>query len=204
MKIALLGGAFNPPHLGHVIIARQVLDFTDVDEVWYLPNWGQYYFGRKPHKEVAPAEHRLAMLNYLVFDKAITSTIEIDHQLDGQTIHLLPHLPPEHELSFIIGSDQLPTFRLWQGWQELLKTMRFLIFPRYGYPVVEPIEENMSIVKHELLIETSISSTIVRERIKKGLSISQFVPLGVANYIQEHNLYLEGARGRPEEKRVTY
>ena len=64
MKIALLGGAFNPPHLGHVMIARQVLDFTDTDEVWFLPNYGQI-----PPKPVAPVADRLAMANLIVFPK---------------------------------------------------------------------------------------------------------------------------------------
>jgi nicotinate-nucleotide adenylyltransferase len=101
MKIALLGGSFNPPHLGHVLIARQVLDFGGVDEVWFLPNWGQSF-----EKPVASPEDRLAMTQCIVMQKTKVSTIEIDHKLDGKTINLLPYLPPDNSYVFIIGSDQ--------------------------------------------------------------------------------------------------
>ncbi len=192
MKIGILGGAFNPPHIGHLWIAKQVLDFTDLDQVWFLPNFGQKYYGINPHKLVAPAEHRVAMTQMLEFPGAQTSTLEIAHELDGQTIHLLPHLPREHDFSFIMGSDQLPRFTEWHGYQELLTAMRFLVFPRFGYPM-EPLHENMRILDHkELLVTADISSTKIRERVKRGLSIDGFVPPAVARYIHEQGLYREG------------
>lgn len=183
MNIALLGGAFNPPHIGHLLIAQQVLDFTDTDEVWFLPNYGQH-----PPKPVAHFNHRVAMTKMLTLSQSRLSTLEIDHKLDGQTINLLPYLPQEHDFSFIIGSDQLALFHLWGQWQKLLKILPFWVFPRYGYPN-EPLYENMRVVNHELLIGSNISSTKIRERVKRGLSIDQFVPQGVEEYIKKHGLY---------------
>jgi nicotinate-nucleotide adenylyltransferase len=183
MNIALLGGAFNPPHNGHLMIAQQVLDYTKSDEVWFLPNYDQI-----PPKPVASVEHRLAMANLLVADKTHVSTLEINNKLDGDTIHLLPFLPKEHQFSFVIGSDQLPTFHLWGDWETLLEKMPFFIFPRYGYPN-EPLYKNMHVVNHELLIGSNISSTKIRERVKLGLSIDQFVPKEIAEYIKEKRLY---------------
>lgn len=183
MNIGLLGGAFNPPHVGHVMIAEQVLNFTDCDEVWFLPSFGQI-----PPKPVADVAHRLAMTSLLTIDRTRVSTLEIDHNLDGDTIHLLPFLPKEHAFRFIIGSDQLPTFHLWGRWQELLQTLPFLVFPRYGFPN-EPSYPNMTVVSHELLIGSNISSTKIRERVKLGLSIDQFVPPAVSDYIKNHELY---------------
>jgi nicotinate-nucleotide adenylyltransferase len=183
MKIALLGGAFNPPHLGHLLIAQQVLDFTGVDEVWFLPNFGQI-----PPKPVETLAHRLAMTNMLHLPKTRISTLEIDHELDGDTINLLPHLPPEHEFSFIIGSDQLPTFHLWGQWETLLAKMPFWVFPRYGYPN-EPLYPNMKLISHKALVGSNISSTKIRERIRAGLSIDTFVPEEVSLYIKKHALY---------------
>lgn len=192
MKVALLGGAFNPPHLGHLWIARQVLDFTDVDRVWYVPNFGQKYFGITPHKVVASVEDRIAMTRLTEFSCVTTSTIETDHKLDGQTIHLLPLLPAEHEFSFIIGSDQLPRFNQWYGYEELTKAMRFLVFPRFGYPI-EQLYPGMEVVDHEeFLVTTNISSTKVRARVAKNLPISGFVDPSVERYIYNHGLYREG------------
>lgn len=183
MKIALLGGAFNPPHLGHILIARQVLDFAGVDELWFLPNFGQSF-----EKPVAPARDRLAMTRLLTMPKTKVSTLEIDHQLNGQTINLLPFLPKEHQFVFVIGSDQLPVFHLWGKWQELLTKMPFLVFPRYGYSS-EPLYPNMTVLSNENLIVSNVSSTKIRNRVKAGLSIENFVPAGVAEYIKSHNLY---------------
>lgn len=183
MKVGLLGGAFNPPHIGHLVIAQQVLDFTDIDEVWFLPNYEQI-----PPKPVADVAHRLAMTKLLTLDNTRVSTLEIDNKLDGDTIRLLPHLPKEHEFRFIVGSDQLPTFHLWGRWEELIQQLPFLVFPRYGFPN-EPLYPNMTIVTSELLIGTNLSSTKIRERVRYGLSIEQFVPPLVASYISSHHLY---------------
>lgn len=183
MKIGLLGGVFNPPHLGHIIIARQILDYAGMDEVWFVPNFGQSF-----DKPVAPVTDRLAMTNLLTMPKTRVSTLEIDHKLNGQTINLIPFLPSGNEYFFIIGSDQLPVFHLWGRWQELLHQIPFLVFPRYGYPS-EPLYENMTLVNHNHLIVSNISSTKIRARVKSGLSISEFVPGGVEEYIRIHNLY---------------
>lgn len=182
-RIALLGGAFNPPHLGHVLIARQVLDFAGVDEVWLLPNYGQSF-----EKPVAPWEDRLAMTRMISLPHVIVSTIEIDHQLDGRTIHLLPYLPPGNEYVFVMGSDQLPVFHLWGSYRELLERMKFLVFPRFGYPL-QPLFPNMTVLSHELLMTSDISSTKIRGRVSAGLSIAGFVPEGVEEYIINHGLY---------------
>jgi nicotinate-nucleotide adenylyltransferase len=189
MKIAILGGAFNPPHLGHLLIARQVLDFTDTEELWFLPNFGQKYLGgNNPAKITASYVDRLAMAQMITLPQTRVSAVEIDHQLDGQTINLIPHLPKENIYSFVIGSDWLPSFHLWNGYQELLKFMSFIVFPRLGYSS-EPLYPNMTVLHHEHLVLSNISSTKVRARVAAGLSIAEFVPGGVEEYIRAHALY---------------
>ncbi len=201
MRIGILGGAFNPPHIGHLWIAQQVLNFTDVDQVWLLPNFGHRYFGIAPHKVTAPVADRLAMTRFLESDKIHTSTMEIDHETSGQTIELLPLLPKEHEFSFIIGSDQLPRFDEWQGHEELTRAMRFLVFPRFGYPI-EKLYPGMKVIDHEdMLVTTNISSTKIRARIAKNLSIHDFVDPRVAAYIHNHGLYREGVGMHKEQSK---
>jgi len=184
MKIGLLGGKFNPPHLGHLLIAQQVLDFAEFDEVWFVPNYGQSF-----HEPVAPVADRLAMTKLIRVPNTNVSTLEIDNKLDGKTIHLLPFLSKVHSYTFIIGSDQLATFHEWGEYKQLVKQIPFLVFPRYGYPS-EPLYENMSVLGHKALIASNISSTKVRDRIKQHLPIEMFVPEGVAEYIQKHKLYI--------------
>lgn len=186
MKVALFGGVFNPPHLGHLMIAQQVLDFTDIEEVWFLPNYGQH--PPKPH--VAPVVDRLAMAQMLVLPKTRVSTLEIDKKLDGNTINLLPHLPKEHAYTFLMGSDWLPSFHLWGNWEELLTRLPFLVFPRSGYPT-EPLYENMKLLAHDALITSNLSSTKIRARVKAGLLIDNFVPTAVAAYMSNHHLYAD-------------
>jgi nicotinate-nucleotide adenylyltransferase len=183
MNIALLGGVFNPPHIGHILIAQQILDFTDTDEVWFLPNYAQ-----SPPKPAASVTDRLAMAKLLNLPKTHVSTIEIDNKLDGETVHILSFLPKEHRFSFIIGSDQLPSLHQWLEWEKLTRTLPFFVFPRYGYPN-EPLYENMKVITHEFLIGSNISSSKVRDRVKNKLPIAGFVPKEIAKYIEEHGLY---------------
>lgn len=184
MNIGLFGGVFNPPHLGHLMIARQVLDYTDIDEVWFLPNFGQ----SPPKDGVAAVAHRVAMTKLITFPRAVLSTIEIDHELRGNTIDLLPHLPPDHTYTFIMGSDWLPGFTKWARWEELLDKLPFLVFPRNDHPA-SPLYKNMTILAHRDLITSNISSTKVRVRIASGLSIDEFVPKKVVEYIKKHGIY---------------
>ena len=184
MKIGLFGGVFNPPHLGHLMIAQQVLDYTDIDEVWFVPNYGQ----SPPKEGVAPVVDRLAMTDLLKLPKTKVSTLEIDHKLKGNTIDLLSLLPKKHSYTFIMGSDWLPGFTKWMRWEELLERVPFLVFPRTDHPS-GPLYKHMTLLAHPDLITSNISSTKVRARIAAGLSVDQFVPKEIAHYIKEHGLY---------------
>lgn len=191
MKIGLLGGTFNPPHIGHLLVAQQVLNFTLCDEVWMVPAYKHTF-----QKPAAPVEHRVEMTKILAGSiappkhKSIkVCTLEVDHELNGNTIHLLPLLPKEHTYHFIIGSDQLPSFHLWGQWKELLKILPFFVFPRYGYPN-EPLYVGMTMVNDQSLVVSNISSTKVRDRIKRGLSTQIFLPEPLEKYIAKNKLYV--------------
>ncbi|EKD64487.1 MAG: hypothetical protein ACD_50C00375G0001 [uncultured bacterium] len=137
---------------------------------------------------MASVKDRLAMTKMLSLPKTKISTLEIDNKLSGNTIELLPYLPKEHSYTFIMGVDWLPSFTQWGSWQELIKKLPFLVFPRSGFPN-EPLYENMTVLSHPLLMINDISATKIRERVKQGLPIDQFVPSGVAEYIKTHELY---------------
>lgn len=184
MKIGLFGGVFNPPHFGHLMIAQQVLDYTDIEEIWFLPNYGQ----NPPKAGVAQVADRLEMAKLLTLPKTKVSTIEIDNKLSGCTIDLLSFLPKEHTYTFIMGSDWLPGFTKWVRWEELLTKLPFLVFPRNDHPT-SPLYQNMTLLTHPDLITSNVSSTKIRARIAAGLPIDQFVPAAVVQYINNHELY---------------
>lgn len=191
MNIGILGGSFNPPHLGHILVAQQVLDFTHLDEVWFLPAFTHTF-----DKPLAPVSNRLEMAKLLHLPRTKVSTLEIDHHLDGNTINLVPILKekyPHDQFTFIMGSDQLPYFTKWGNWEKLLDVLPFLIVPRASYSF-EPMYKGMSILNSPEFITTNISSSMVRSRIKKGLSIEYLVTKEVREYIKEMGLYVEKHR----------
>jgi nicotinate-nucleotide adenylyltransferase len=184
MKIGLFGGVFNPPHVGYLMVAQQILEYTDIEEIWFLPNRGQH-----PVKSgVASVEDRLAMARLLTLPNTKVSTLEIDNTLNGKTIDLLPFLPKEHTYIFIMGSDWLSGFTKWGRWEELVEKLHFLVFTRNDHPI-SPLYKNMKLLTHPNLITSNISSTKIRARIAAGLPIDQFVPAAVAQYINIHELY---------------
>lgn len=186
MHIGILGGSFNPPHLGHLLIAQQILDYTNIDKIWFLPAFRHTF-----DKPLASVSDRLAMTRLLKLAHTQVSTLEIDHQTHGDTIELIPILKkeyPKYSFTFIMGSDQLPAFTKWGSWGVLLKQIPFLVVPRASYPLA-PLYPGMKILNNPLFITTNISSSMVRARIKKNLSIDYLVIDEVKKYIQEKGLY---------------
>ena len=186
MRIGILGSYFNPPHLGHTLIAQQCLDFAGFDKIWLLPGLHSTF-----NKELIDITHRLSMTKLIQLPQTEVSTLEIDHKLDGNTINLVPILKKKYSkdtFTFVIGSDQLPTFHKWGSWRELLGKLPFLVVPRAGYPL-EPLYAGMKLFTHPLFAMTNISSSLVRERVKQGLSIDTFVTKEVRKYIERQGLY---------------
>lgn len=173
MKIALLGGSFDPPHLGHLIMAVQMKEKFLMDEVWFIPCY-EHAFG----KQLSPADHRLAMCKLIEDGNIKASDIEIKRKKVSYTIDTLRELTalyPEHEFHWIIGSDQEEDFHKWKNAEELRKKYRFIVFPRG--------EDRND------LITTNISSTFIRNRIAVGKPVTHLVTAAVEEYIYKFKLY---------------
>jgi nicotinate-nucleotide adenylyltransferase len=198
MRIAILGGSFDPPHWGHLFIASQVKEFLEVDQVWLMPLY-QHAFDKK----VSSVEHRLAMTKLLEGDSLKVSTYEIDQQKTSYTIETLDGLAAkyrEHTFSWILGSDQLAVFYKYKDWQDIIARHSVIVFPReYLLPHLEEevknalqlqtIPPNVIVLQNSDLILTNISSTKIRDRVKNNRSIHNYVPEKVEEYIKEHDLY---------------
>jgi nicotinate-nucleotide adenylyltransferase len=193
MNIALFGGSFNPPTIGHQLVIRQTLELVNsLDMIWLLPDY-QHSFAK--NETLAPAADRLAMTRVLTGMRVKLETCCIDRQMSGNTIEHLRYLQQEHpkqKFFFLMGSDNLAGFTRWPEWRTLLHLLPFYIYPRAGYPM-EPIYQNMVTLTHPQQVITNISSTLVRERIAQHLPWEYLVPPPVADYIKQKRLFSAGA-----------
>jgi len=188
MHIAFLGGAFDPPHFGHLLVARQILDFSEIDEVWLMP-----CFSHPFDKNMSAVRHRLAMAKLCSKGKIKVSDWEIKQEKISYSINTLDRLSQkfsQHQFSFIIGSEQTVSFKKWKDWQKILKKYRVWVFPRDGFsPKAGTVLAGMVLVKHRLLVTSALASTKIRKRANKGLDLRYFVPEKVEAYIKKYNLY---------------
>lgn len=191
MRVGLFGGAFDPPHTGHLIVADGVRQSLALDRVLFLP----YALG--PHRSApptAPADDRLAMLGLALSG---TEGLEVDGRELARggasyTIDTLRELqagPASDEHWLIMGSDQLRTLTSWREWAEVLDRARIAFVERPGAPARLPPGVPPDRVDRVELPRLEISSTDIRERIAAGRSIRYLVPEAVATYIGEHGLY---------------
>ena len=189
MKVCLFGGAFDPPHLGHQTVAAELITRGYADEVWFVPT-KIHSFG----KVMTAPEHRLAMLALIQTPQTKIETYELEQSGVSYTFNTLEALAekyPEHQFSWVIGSDNLAKFHTWgdaQGrdYQQLLAAFPFYIYPRHG-SAFEPLYPGMTALRE--LPEITVSSTQVRSLVAKNQSLTGFVQPAVADYINSHQLY---------------
>jgi nicotinate-nucleotide adenylyltransferase len=208
MKIAILGGSFDPPHLGHILIAQQVIEFCGIDQVWLMPNYSTAAHHAVFQKKLSPVENRFAMATLLEEKKIKASDFEIKNNKKSIaviTLELLSKKYPEHSFYWITGSDKLKTFHLYDRWQEIISKYHLIIFPREHMLwdlenrvkealQVKTIPPHVTILQNKDLMLTNISSTAIRDRVKKGLPIDFLVPKRVAEYVKKNHLYKENQK----------
>ncbi|MFC1545111.1 nicotinate-nucleotide adenylyltransferase [Gemmatimonadota bacterium] len=191
MRIGVYGGAFDPPHSGHIIIAGSVLSELDLDHILFIP----YTIGaHRPAGPIVSPEHRLEMLRlcigetpeFVIDDREIRRG-GISFMID--TLLSLQREEPGVELVLIVGSDQLRIFTEWKDWRTILELAVIAVIERPGYSLTEGPEELLESMVTISIPPQSLSSTQVRARIAERTDIRQLVPEPVVRYIQEHGLY---------------
>ena len=195
MRIGLLGGTFDPVHIGHLIGAQAAADQIGLDQVLFVPA------ANPPHKSTVPiseAEHRVAMLKLAVADNGRFAIYldEIERGGSSYTIDTIRRfrqtLAPQDELFFILGADNLAEFTTWKDWRAICRESRLISLKREGfsavdYSIPEPLKQVEILWVDMPLI--GISSTDIRSRIVAGTSTRYWVPQSVAEYIETHSLY---------------
>lgn len=188
MKIAVLGGRFDPIHVGHLLIARQVLEFDPtIDKVIFVPAYQHQW---KPI--AASPKDRMEMVKQVLEDKMEISDIEIKRKGVSYSIDTIKAFKKETgaQIYWVVGSDIISEFNRWRNSEELVKEATFLVFPRDPYDLPKDLPHGFKLVNSPDLQVTNFSSTVIRQRIKDGKTIKYLVPEGVEKYILKNNLYV--------------
>jgi nicotinate-nucleotide adenylyltransferase len=188
MKIGLYFGSFNPVHVGHLIIASFVADNTDVDQVWFVVSPQNPL--KKPNS-LLNEYHRLHLVQQAIEkDKRLkASKIEFVLPRPSYTIDTLTYLNEkylEHEFIVIMGSDSLKNISKWKNSETLLQNYSLYVYLRPGFAINNTFGEKIKVLKAPLL---EISSTLIRELIKRGKSIKYLVPELVEEEIEKSGYY---------------
>jgi nicotinate-nucleotide adenylyltransferase len=204
-RIAILGGSFNPPHIGHIAVANFVLNSLNIfDECWLMPCNSHIY-----NKKMVSAQDRLAMCRLAVqgHPRILVSDFEIRHHLSGETYHMIKKFlevyKDEIDPSIVIGLDNANTFDKWVNYRDLERMIQFVVVPRPGEKRDPKINWYMKPphvwVEDDRNIIPELSSTLVRKNIvglygNKGHEAARYFLNGqihpdVLQYIINNNLY---------------
>ncbi|SEJ22868.1 nicotinate-nucleotide adenylyltransferase [Bhargavaea ginsengi] len=185
-KVGILGGTFNPPHSGHLMIAEGVRDAAGLDEVRFMPN------AVPPHKIKegdADAWQRLEMTRLAVRGNPDFSVEPIEVESGGvsytsRTMDLLRTREPETDFSFIIGGDSIEQLHTWHDIDALVEKVEFIGVPRPGTSASGRFP-----VRIVGIPQIDLSSTILREKLAEGRSVRYLIPDPVIRFIREEGLY---------------
>jgi nicotinate-nucleotide adenylyltransferase len=179
MRVAIFGGSFNPPHVGHQLVALYVLETAGVDELWFVPCWKHPF-----DKALEAFPDRLRMCEQAAVGLGPRVRVsDIEAQLGGEesptllTIRGLRTHHPEHEFLLVIGADLEPELPLWYGAEELRRTVRMLVVGRGGF------------AGGSVVAMPAVSSTEIRARLRTGEAVDGLVPGRVLGYIRQRGLY---------------
>lgn len=185
-KIGLFGGTFDPPHIGHLILAEQVYDQCGLDEIWFMPNY------IPPHKKKSSnttTTDRLNMLKLAINGKPYFKIEPIELERQGMsytydTMLLLKERDKDNEFFFIIGADMVDFLPNWHRIDDLIKLVKFIGVDRPTYEGKSPYP-----VQFIDIPTINLSSSMIREKVNDGKSVQYLLPDKVINYIKEHGLY---------------
>lgn len=203
MKIGLYFGTFNPIHVGHLVIANYMADFTDLDQVWLVVS------PHNPLKEKSTLltdYHRLALVKVAIEDnpKLKASDIEFNLPKPSYTATTLAYLKdkfPQHEFSLIMGEDNLRTLHKWFNHDVILKNHKIYVYPRVlthqeeaevtsiNSQVTNDFADNANVIYCEDAPVMKVSASFVRHAIKEGKDVRYLLTEPVHRYIDEMNFY---------------
>jgi len=197
-RLGVIGGTFDPPHYGHLVLAENARVQLDLDTVLFAPA------GEPPHKPdepISPVRHRAAMVEAVVADNAAfaLSPVDLDRPGPHFTVDMLAILReayPEAALYFVMGGDSLAQFLSWRDPAGIVEQAHLAVMRRPGWEAdVAELEGRLPDVRERLTWLDApyleLSGTDLRRRVREGLPIRYLVPPSVREYVVEHALYQE-------------
>jgi nicotinate-nucleotide adenylyltransferase len=188
MHIGLYFGSFNPIHIGHLIVANHVAEYTEVNKIWFVVS---------PHNPLKDTHsllneyHRLHLVNLAIEgnNKFRASNVEFNLPKPSFTIDTLTYLSekfPLERFSVIMGADSFQNISKWKNYEQLLANYSLIVYNRRGFEIKNTYGADITILDAPLL---EVSSTFIRKKIKEGKSIRYIVPDTVSDYIIANRYY---------------
>jgi len=191
-RVGLYFGTFNPIHIGHLVIANHMVEFSDLDEIWFVITPQSPF---KVKQSLLADHHRYQMVQEAVaeYPKLKASTIEFDLPQPNYTINTLVHLREkygdEHRFSLLMGEDNLKSFHKWKNYEAILENHHLYVYPRIsGGSIPKRFEGHNKIHQIDAPV-MEISSTFIRKNHKAGKNIRPLLPEAVWHYMDEMNFY---------------
>ncbi len=203
MNIGVLGGTFDPIHIGHLRVAEEVAARLDLPRILFMPA-GQPWLKLNNAQDISPVQHRLEMVRLAIAGnpRFKLSTMEIERPGPTYTVDTIAQLQSRlgagDEIFFILGRDNLSQLPQWHQPRRLLEMCRLVVVPRLDFlpPDLPALEKELPGISQRVILfdkpYIDINASEIRQRVADGLSISGFVPAPVERYIKEHGLYAKG------------
>lgn len=191
MKVGLYFGSFNPIHIGHLVIANHLAEYSDLDQIWFVVTPHNPF---KKKSSLLDNYQRLEMV-YLAtknYTKLKPSDIEFNLPQPNYTVNTLAHLQekyPDKEFALIMGEDNLKSFHKWKNYNVILENHNIYTYPRISEGKIETQFEdhkNIHLVNAPIM---QLSSTFIRKSIKDGKNVKPMLPENVWGYLDQMNFY---------------
>lgn len=185
MRIGILGGTFNPPHIGHVVLAKEAIRKLCLDKIFFIPT------NISPHKDndFIDSLARFDMVKLTASQDKKFEVLDIEIKRGGvsftvDTVKQLKRMYPEDDFFLIVGSDLANNFSSWKDYCALKSLVDIVVAQRKVMPLKN--KDSFTIID---IPQVDISSSKIRELVKKDISIQDMVEKPVEKYIKKHNLY---------------
>lgn len=189
-KIGLYFGSYNPIHIGHLAIANYMVEYTNIDQLWFVVS-PQNPFKKK--NSLLDNYQRLELVNRAIDgdERFLASNIEFNMPKPSYTVDTLAYLSeryPSCKFKILMGSDNLETFHKWKNFESIVENYGVIVYPRPGFDKSKVREhKNITIAEGALLME--ISSSFIREAIREGKDVRHFLPPKTWEYVDEMNFF---------------